>query len=156
MKTRIRDHLCDNAQDELKPFHFLSDDEKELLLDHLEWRRLSAGEILWEEGSPSENLVFILNGRINMKKQTEFPGKQIVIGAYTRGAILGSASFLDGSPRPWTARAYVDTELGILSKEDFDDIVRNHTAMGLNLFKGMILTLSSRLKQSIERLASIF
>lgn len=153
MKTAIRNHICGK---DLKPFLFLSDDEKELLLDHLECRMLSAGEVLWKEGDPSDSLVFILQGRINMKKQTEFPGKEIIIGAYTTGAILGAASFLDGSERPWTAKAYTDTQLGALDRENFDDIVKNHPALGLNLFKGMILTLSSRLKQSFERLASIF
>ena len=156
MKTKIRDHICKGVKDDLKAFRFLSEDEKELLLDHLEWRSLAAGEILWEEGAPSESLVFILNGRINMKKQTEFPDKQVVIGVYTTGSILGAASFLDGSPRPWAAKAYVDTQLGVLTRENFDDIVKNHPAMALNLFKGMILTLSSRLKQSFERLAAIF
>jgi len=155
MKTRLRDQI-NNAKEELKPFRFLSDDEKELLLDHLEWRHLAAGEVLWEEGAPSDSLVFILHGRINMKKQTEFPGKEIIIGAYATGSILGAASLLDGSNRPWTAKAYVDTQLGVLTRENFDDIVRNHPTLGLNLFKGMILTLSSRLKQSFERLASIF
>jgi CRP-like cAMP-binding protein len=156
MKTKIRDALGKVEKDDFKVFRFLSDDEKELLLDHLEWRSLSAGEVLWEEGSFSENLVFILNGRVNMKKQTEFPGKQVVIGIYTTGSILGATSFLDGSKRPWTAKAYVDTELGILTRENFDDIVENHPTMGINLFKGIIMTLSSRLKESFERLASIF
>ena len=155
MKTRIRDQI-NNAKEELKSFRFLSDDEKELLLDHLEWCDLAAGEVLWEEGASSDSLVFILHGRINMKKQTEFPGKEIIIGAYTTGSILGAASFLDGSRRPWTAKAYVDTQLGVLNRENFDDIVKNHPALGLNLFKGIIFTLSSRLKQSFERLASIF
>ncbi len=156
MKTKIRNHLFKSAKEELKAFRFLSDDEKELLLDHLEWRSLAPGEILWAEGEPSESLVFILNGRIHMKKQTEFPGKQIVIGAYTTGSILGAASFLDASPRPWTAKGHVETLLGVLSRENFDDIVKNHPAMALNLFQGIIFNLSSRLKQSFERLASIF
>lgn len=156
MKTKIRAHIYQGAKSDKSPFRFLDEDEKELLAEHLKYRSLSAGEILWHEEDVSDSLVFILEGQINMNKQTEFPGKQVIIGVYKRGAILGSASFLDGSPRPWTAKAYVDTELGILGREEFDDIVENHPALGLDLFKGMILTLSSRLKQSFERLASIF
>ena len=154
MKEQIRQHVCESK--DLKFFRFLSADEKLLLLDHLECRSLTAGEILWQEGAPSDSLVFIIHGQINMKKQTEFPGKEIIIGAYTAGSILGAASFLDSSQRPWTAKAYVDTQLGVLSRESFDDIVKNHPTLSLNLFKGMILTLSSRLKQSFERLSSIF
>ena len=154
MKEKIRQNVCESK--DLKPFRFLSDDEKLLLLDHLECRSLPAGEVLWKEGAPSDSLVFIIHGQINMKKQTEFPGKEIIIGAYTAGSILGAASFLDSSPRPWTAKAYVDTQLGVLSRENFDHIVKNHPTLSLNLFKGMILTLSSRLRQSFERLSSIF
>jgi CRP-like cAMP-binding protein len=154
MKERFRQHVCQSKG--LRHFHFLSEEEKKILFEYLECRNVIAGEVLWQEGASSDSLVFVINGRIHMKKETEFPGKEIIVGVYSRGSILGEASFLDNSPRPLTAKAYEKSDVGILSRENFDDIVENHPGMALNLFKGIILSLSSRLKQSFERLASVF
>ena len=111
---------------------------------------------MWREGDPSRFICFILAGRIHMKKQTEFPGKEVIVGIHGKGSIIGAASFLDSGPRPLSARTLEETSILTLDRDNFDDIVKNHPKLALNLFQGMIHSLSSRLKQSFERLASIF
>jgi len=156
MTETVSGELCRRMKAEMAAFRFLSMEDAERLKNHLNCRRLAAGEVLWREGDCSDYLGFILSGRIHMKKQTEFPGKEVIVGIHGKGSIVGAASFLDGSPRPLSARALEETSLLTLDRENFDDIVKNHPQLALNLFQGMIHNLSSRLKQSFERLASIF
>lgn len=156
MTEAVSGHLCRKMKMEMSAFRFLAEEDVALLQDHLRCHRLAAGEVLWREGDPSDFLCFILAGRIHMKKQTEFPGKEVIVGIHGKGSIIGAASFLDRSPRPLSARTLEETSTLTLDRDNFDDIVKNHPKLALNLFQGMIHSLSSRLKQAFERLASIF
>jgi CRP-like cAMP-binding protein len=148
--------LCREMKKEMAAFRFLSTEDVALLRDHLQCRRLAAGEMLWREGDPSDFLCFILDGRIHMKKQTEFPGKEVIVGIHGKGSIIGAASFLEHSLHPLSARTLEETSILTLDRDNFDDIVKNHPQLALDLFQGMIHSLSSRLRQAFERLASIF
>ncbi|MBN1141237.1 MAG: cyclic nucleotide-binding domain-containing protein, partial [Deltaproteobacteria bacterium] len=83
-------------------------------------------------------------------------GKEVIVGIHGKGSIIGVTSFLEGGPHPLSARALEKTQLLVLDRDNFEDIIQNHPHMALNLFQGMMHSLSSRLKQAFERLASIF
>ena len=156
MNRPVSEDLCRGMKEGLSAFRFLSEEAIASLRDHMACRLLAAGETLWREGEHSDFICFILSGRIHMKKQTEFPGKEVIVGIHGKGSIIGAASFLDGSPRPLSARALEETSILTLDRSNFDDILNNHPRLALDLFQGMVHSLSSRLKQSFERLASIF
>jgi CRP-like cAMP-binding protein len=141
---------------ELSGLHFLSAKDAEVLLPYLEAVEIARGETLWNEGEQSAFAAFILSGRFEEKKATEFANKQIVVGIYDKGAMVGEGSLLDHLPRPLTATCLENAKLLTLSRNRFAALLQEQPQTAIQVLKGATLTLSMRLRKSYDRLAAIF
>ena len=150
------DEICAKMKQELSFFRFLDEQDAEILAAALDCRELAGGETLWREGDPCGHIAFIISGRLEEKKETEFAGKQVVVGVYSPGTIIGELCLLDGRPRPVTVTALENAELLLLSREGFDRLLAEHPLLGVKLLKGMLLAVGTRLRKSFDRLAAIF
>jgi CRP/FNR family cyclic AMP-dependent transcriptional regulator len=155
MRTASQD-VCLRMKREHGYFSFLGDEDFPDLAEYLECRQVEAGETLWSETDPGNDVAFIVEGRLEIKKATEFEGKEIVLGVLSAGAVAGELSFLDGSHRSVTAVALEPTSLLIIPRENFERLTQERPALGIKLLQGMLLAVSTRLRKTFERLAAIF
>jgi len=151
-----RERLCGRMKRELRFFSFLEEADLDQIAGYFECRQVAAGEILWREGERCAFLAFVVHGRIEVKKQTEFAGKEVVVGVYGPGAVTGELCFFDGSPRAETAQALERADLILLTRPCYERLIAEHPRLGHKLLEGMLLTVSVRLRKSFERLAAIF
>jgi CRP-like cAMP-binding protein len=63
---------------------------------------------------------------------------------------------IDDSLRAVTAIALEDTSLVVISRDNFEKLIDTHPEIGMKFMKGMLLSLSMRLRNSFERLANFF
>jgi CRP-like cAMP-binding protein len=119
-------------------------------------KTVKSGEVLWKEGDQSDYVAIICSGRIEIKKQTEIKGKHVVVGIYKRGAVVGAIGILDSIPRATTAVAREEVSLVLITRENFEELMENHPELGVKLLKGMLLSVSMRLRKSFERLSKFF
>jgi CRP-like cAMP-binding protein len=152
----IHEDLCACMQGEHSIFSFLDENHLRELSDLFECRDLSAGEVLWREGDTCDYMAFVVSGRVEVKKNTEFEGKEVIVGVYGKGGIVGALCILDGSPRAVTAVALDDVRLAIISQQNFNKLIEMHPESGIKLMRGMLLSVSIRLRKSFERLATFF
>ncbi|MDY0269429.1 Crp/Fnr family transcriptional regulator [Trichloromonas sp.] len=148
--------ICAQMKNDLRCFTFLSEADTEILSPYFECRQGAAGTVLWNEGDESKFAVFVMSGRIEEKKNTEFEGRQMVIGVYSEGSVIGEFSLIDDLPRAVTAVCLEDAQLLLMPRENFDRLLVEHPELGLRFLKGVLLTLSIRLRKSFERLVAIF
>lgn len=141
---------------EISVFRYLSEEELRQISGYFKIKEVAANNIIWKEGDPCEYLAFILSGSVKMKKETEFKGKEIVFGLYKKGATIGALCVFDRGIRPVTAVTLEDVSLVIVTSEDFDELIEKHPKFGAKLLKGMLFSLSSRLRSSFDRITSIF
>lgn len=137
-------------------FHYLEENEIENLATYFSFGQMKAGETLWKEEDPCEVLAFIVSGKIRLSKQTEFKGKEVVVGVFGPGAMAGEPSILDGSLQATSAVALEDAVLLLLSKKSFDRILQESPELGMRLLKSMLLSVSDRLKHALGRLAAMY
>ncbi|MFO7830982.1 MAG: cyclic nucleotide-binding domain-containing protein [Desulfuromonadaceae bacterium] len=149
------DH-CLQMKRDFRFFHFLTEEDITQLQEFFKCRSYATGEDLWREGDSSTFIAFITQGRVETKKETEFKGKQVVVGVYGPESLIGIVSLLSREERPVTATALEDVSVLILEQSSFDILNRQHPELSNRLMKGMLFCLSMRLKQSYERLAAIF
>jgi len=140
----------------LEGLHIFSSEELKHLLPYLKGRQVAAGETLWQESQAGNYLALILSGHLEAKKDTEFPGKQVVVAVFGPGAVVGELSFLDQSPRAVSVVALEDVSLAVIGRDEFRQLFEDHPAAGMKLYRTILLALASRLKKSYERLAAIF
>ncbi len=148
--------LVIELKDKLKIFGLLEDDEFERLIPYFEKVSLPAGTVFFNEGDPADSVGFVISGSFEVRKETEFKGKQIVLAVVTRGSIVGEFSFLDRQPRTATVVAREDSELLVLERDALEGFFSRYPETGVKLLKGIIRIMSLRYNKTVERLAVIF
>jgi len=152
----VSEQLCIRMKNDLSLFRFLSEADLRELPCYFEQKHVAAGDALCEEGGTCDYVAFIISGQLEIRKDTEFTGKQVILGVYSRGSIVGELCILEDVPRAVTAVALEDTALIVLRKEMFDRLIEEHPAIGAKFLKGILLVVSRRLRKSFERLAEVF
>jgi len=155
VKTLGGDQLC-RLRQEIDLFQFLTDDCARTIASYFSLLHVGAGEVLWREGDSCDYVGFIISGRLEVSKETEFPGRQVIIGVYSKGTVVGELCILDLKPRSVTVVALEDSVIGVLPHERFAALLDDHPKIGVRLLKGMLLRVSIRLRKSFDRLADVF
>ncbi|MDO8282568.1 MAG: cyclic nucleotide-binding domain-containing protein [Thermodesulfovibrionia bacterium] len=143
-------YACMKEGDSL--FNFLSDEDIRNLSAFFEIKSILAGGMLWKKEDPYDYIAFIVSGSVEIKKETEFEGRELVVGIYSKGALC----ILDESLRAVTAEATEDVTLAIITQKNLDKLIETNPKLGADLLKGMLHTVSFRLRKSIDRLAVFF
>jgi CRP-like cAMP-binding protein len=133
-------------------FNFLSDEDLKNLSAFFESKNVLAGETLWKEKDPFDYIAFVVSGRVEIKKKAEFGGMNVIMGIYSKGALC----ILDESLRKVTAVALEDVSLVIITQENLDKLIATNPGLGARLLKGMLLTISDRLRKSFDRIVTFF
>lgn len=156
LEENCSEQLCRKMKRELSFFSFLTEEELVEVGPYFNCRRVKAGENLWLSGDPCDYIAFIVSGRVQLKVDTEFPGKQVVVGVFSRGAAIGVNCAVGQKPRHSTARAMDNTGLILITQENFDRLIDSHPRLGVKLLRGMLFSETTRLQKAYARLASIF
>jgi len=138
-------------------FHFLTNEEVELIIPYLDIVAFPKGASIFKEGEKGDFVGFISNGKLEVKKSTEFEGKQVVLATLGRGSLVGELSFVDiDEPRTATVVALENSEIVILKRDALDALTGKWPHIGIKILKGIIRILAVRLRKSVERLTLIF
>jgi CRP-like cAMP-binding protein len=148
--------LCQEMKRELGFFSFLSEGDLIDVSNYFNCRTAAARTTLWNTGDSCDYIAFIVSGRIQIKVDTEFPGKQVVVGVFSRGSVIGSSCAIDSEPRYTTATVMEDAGLVLITHDNFNRLIVDYPSVGTKLLRGMLLSESNRLQQAYMRLASIF
>jgi CRP/FNR family cyclic AMP-dependent transcriptional regulator len=132
--------------------NFLSDEDLKNLSAFFESKNIPAGETLWKEEDPFDYIAFIVSGRVEIKKEAEFGGMNVIMGIYSNGALC----ILDDSLKKVTAVALENVSLAIITQENLDKLIATNPGLGAKLLKGMLLTISDRLRKSLDRIVTFF
>lgn len=143
-------------QGKLSFFRGMTAEQLTLQQEYFSFKQVAAGEELWHEGEAGEYLAFVLSGCMQLKKDTEFGGKSVVVGVFSSGAVIGELSFSRNDVRVVTAAALEDSQVAILTRACFDTLAKEHPALGVKLLETVLQATCKRLEKSYERLAAIF
>lgn len=131
----------------------LDDTELAALGRDLSRRTLEAGETLFYQGDPGNAVYIVESGAVRIYVHAE-EGQEVSVVLYGAGDLFGEMSLLDQLPRSATAEAIEDTVLWVMG----DDSFRRHLEADNQLALNLMLTLSTRLRETneaIEALASL-
>jgi CRP-like cAMP-binding protein len=148
--------LCSVLRDEDGVFSFLCGDDSNKLSRYFENKNMVAGEKLWTEKDNCTYTAIIVSGHVEVMKGSGFNEQRVVVGLYGRGALIGELCLLDNSPRAVTAVARDDVSILLITKKNFDKLIIEYPELGVKLLKGMLYSVSKRLKGCYDRLLSVF
>lgn len=130
----------------------LDEDERRRLLDRARRRTWARGDVLVNEGDPSDSLHLISAGRLAVQVSTA-EGEHATINLLGRGDYFGELSLLEGRPRARSATivALEPAETLSLSAAEFRDLRARHPAADqllLTLLARRVEELSGRLLEA--------
>lgn len=82
-------------------------------------------QIVYFEGNHPNRLFFVLKGKVKTYKVNE-DGKELVTELYSPGDFLGHIALLEGTTYKDTAEAIDETELAVIPKPDFDELLNKN------------------------------
>ena len=128
-------------------FASLSDEELRQISDILVVKRFKKNEIILQEEDTNEYMYVILNGKVKVVQTTE-DGKEILLALHQSGDFFGEMSLIDGKTSPANVIATEDSTAAIISKKDFNSLIRNQKKVLDNL----LLILCSRHRESWDKI----
>jgi CRP-like cAMP-binding protein/CO dehydrogenase nickel-insertion accessory protein CooC1 len=115
-------------------FEALPSEELETIAQLLRERRLAEAEVLCRQGDPGDALFIVTGGRIRLST-TDPGGNEKVLTYFTDGQFFGEMSLLTGAPRSATATAESDSQLLVLDKDAFDQLLASHAQIMREMLK---------------------
>jgi CRP-like cAMP-binding protein len=104
-------------------------------------------QVIYSEGNRPSRLYYIQKGKVKTYKSNE-DGKELVVGLYNEGDFLGYIALLEGTVYKEMAEAMEDTELGIIPKEDFEELMN----VNPNIARKFIALLAKNVSEKEEQL----
>jgi ATP-binding cassette subfamily B protein len=100
-------------------FSIYGDEDIAGLIDSVELRSVSAGELVFDQGDPGNEYFIVYSGKIRILKKGE-DGKEINLGIRSKGDHFGETALITIKPRNAAARAVEDSVLLVFSKDAFN------------------------------------
>lgn len=152
LSARLRAHLSPDDQalavEHLKGVPLFADLPRDALQGvskRLLLRHVPKDELVYAEGTPGNALYIIESGQVKIVSDAE--NERDVFVHLQAGDFFGEMALLTGKSRSSAARAETNTNLWMLYRSDFDELLVQYPAVSLALSR----TLSERLVQADQR-----
>jgi DNA-binding response OmpR family regulator len=104
-------------------------------------------QVVYSEGNHPSRLFYIVKGKVKTFKRNE-EGKELIIDLYNAGDFLGYMALLEGRPYRETAESLEETELAIIPKSEFDELLSSNP----QVMKKFISILAHNINNKEEKL----
>jgi len=101
-------------------------------------------QIIYFDGNRPSKLFYIQKGKVKTFK-TNDDGKELVVELFNKNDFLGYAALLEGTSYKETAEAMEETEVAVIPKEDFDELIHHNVEVAQTFIK--LLTKNIREKE---------
>ncbi len=132
-------------------FKHLKDSQLKEIASRCRDASVKKGDVVFYKTTPSTDLYIVLSGRLKATLADE-EGDEIMLSSFKAGDFFGELSLIDGRGRSATIAAEEDSDLAVLKRDLFLDLLIKDSKMAVEL----MATLVSRLRKAdgmIESLA---
>jgi CRP/FNR family transcriptional regulator, cyclic AMP receptor protein len=132
-------------------FSLLTTDQAQSIADSVVKRRFKRGELIVEQGTKSNALFILLNGRARVLT-ADSRGREVILAVLQPGDYVGEMSLIDNEPHSATVRAEVQTDMLVLGRNEFSRCLPDSSSLSYAILRGLVARLRNADRQ-IESLA---
>ena len=136
----------------LPVFSSFSLNELSTLAKHMSFVHLQRGEYLFMEGDQGSFMGFVVNGVLEVQKNTT-TGERVTLARLTKGSSIGEMAIIDQSVRSATVVAKQAATLVTLTEKGFDFLAEKQPALGVQVIKKIARLLSLNMRRTSSKLA---
>ncbi len=139
---------------EVSLFKGLKKEELEEIYKNLKEKEYESERIIFEEGSPGNELYIIKEGKVEVRlKRGDLV---LVLAELKRGDFFGEFSLISDAERSATCIAIQNSKIFSLSKEDFWRIAQKNERIGLIILKNLAEEMAERIRETNKHLETYF
>ena len=117
-------------------FAGLTDDELSKLEQRANTRTFPKNAILINEGDETDSLYIIQAGRVRVFMSNE-EGREIILNEQGPGEHFGELALIDDAPRSASVMATKKTQVSVISRQDFREVLANHPDIAFSLIRDL-------------------
>lgn len=129
---------------------YLTEEEYVELLDDALPVSAEPGDVIFFEGAPSKDMVFVIEGELEVIDASD--GRERIVGLVPAGSVAGEVGFFDGSPRSRHVRAKTACELRRLTREGLLELMASRPVLFGKVTLALAGLLATRYRAAIDRL----
>lgn len=149
MKKIVKDcQLCKIRSSAI--FSSMGEQEVKKLNDCKTTHEYKRGQVIFYEGNPSLAIYCVHSGMVKLFK-SGYSGEEFVIRLLGSGEIIGFRALLADEPFAATAQAVSDTQICIISREDFLDVLKSSSEISFNIMTKLAVDLRISEEQCLSR-----
>ena len=126
--------------------HGFSEEDYQKLAICMEYRHYQRGQLIFQEGDPSEGVYLIQSGRVEISKAVQ-EGRRRTLVVFRDGNFFGDISALEKRAHNATAKALSDVEIFLLKPEILEGGGTDDLPLSFRLLKRFALIASKNLRQ---------
>jgi CRP-like cAMP-binding protein len=131
-------------------FQKLTPEDRRKVAEVAAVRRYARGQIIFEQGTPSEAFYTIASGRVKIFRMLP-NGKDVILEVFGTGDPVGALAAYDGRPFPASAAALDDATCVVIPRGVFFRLLEEHPS----LVRGLMLGLTHRLVELTNRVTEL-
>lgn len=131
-------------------FHSLKENELEKIARLTSLHSYNKDSIILMEAETGNSLFIINKGSVKISRVSD-EGKEVILAILREGDFFGELSLLDGETRSANVTTIEDSELLILKREDFYNLLNKHPELSILLLK----ELAKRIRMSDTQIKSL-
>jgi CRP/FNR family transcriptional regulator, cyclic AMP receptor protein len=97
-------------------------------------RTFESESVLFMRGDPGDALFGVVSGRVRVSTQTP-NGKEVILNVMKPGDVFGEIALLDGQPRTASATAVTSTQLIVIQRADFLNLLKREPQLAVHLIE---------------------
>lgn len=122
----------------------------ETIIEIAESRRYKKDSMILMEEEAGRTFFIILDGKVKISRISD-DGREVILSILREGDFFGEISILDGMARSANVTAFEDSELILIRKDAFFDILYRYPQVSIALLK----ELASRIRKSDSQIKSL-
>ncbi|MBO9595968.1 MAG: response regulator [Niabella sp.] len=103
-------------------------------------------QVIYTEGNHPSRLYYVLKGKVKTYR-TNDDGKELTTALYSAGDFLGYIALLEGTAYRDTAEALDESELAIIPKEEFTELIDNNRMVAQKFIRLLAKNISAKEEQ---------
>ncbi|MBN1234411.1 MAG: cyclic nucleotide-binding domain-containing protein [Candidatus Coatesbacteria bacterium] len=131
---------------------YLTDEEIEKITAYFKLNEYPPDQIVFDEGSKGDSIYIIKKGHIQISKKIE--NDEIILSEFGDGMFFGEIALLDEGARSAAAKTLRKTELYVLFRHDFTELMTKEPAIACKILLSLGEILCDRIRKSNENLST--
>jgi len=133
-------------------FRDLGEPARDTLRACVEERSCANDEVVFHKKDKGDEIFVVRRGKVRINLPLKRTGKYMHIATVGRGDFFGEIAFLTGKKRTMDAVAAGPTDLYVMPRARFDDLCRQHPALGTAVLERLACTVALRLRDTDKEL----